>query len=276
MTRIRSPPPIAAGLAVAGCLIGGAIALGQSAPYRATTTLVVEVHGVPAAPTAKDAVPTIAALVVSDLVVENVAAAMQLGAGVVRSHLHESVVPRTALVRIGYDDASAVRARQLAQEASSALQAVVGARFGSRLTVAVVDPLSSSRLGRRWFDDALLGALAGALLGLGWQAALTFRPRGVPAPATPPATPEPASGTVVPEPELEAEPEPESEPEPAGRVAELRRALAARRDEFDPDQVVAWEAYLDALEAQAIDGELPPALESLARDVSEPLIEPAR
>jgi len=39
---------------------------------------------------------------------------------------------------------------------------------------------------------------------------------------------------------------------------------------------MTWEAYLDALEAQTVDGELPPALDALARDVFEPLIERAR
>jgi hypothetical protein len=305
MTRIRSPSPIAAGLAVVGFLAGGAILVAQSPPYRATTTLVVEVHGVPAAPTANDVVPTVAALVVSDVVVENVAAAGHLDFFAVRAHLHGSVVPGTALIRIGYDDASAVRAQQLAQEVSSALQAVVAARFGSRLTVAVVDPLRSARRGRAWLRDALLAVLAGTVLGFASEMALAYRPRrraarprprvtarAAPAAARrkPKSTPEPApvaKAEPVPkaEPVLKAEPvpkpvpkpvpEPVPVPDPAGRVVELRRLLAARRDEFDADQVVMWEAYLEALEAQTVDGKLPPALESLALGVFEPLLERA-
>jgi hypothetical protein len=288
MTRVRSPAPLAAGLAVVGFLIGGAIAISHSQPYRATTTLVVEVHGVPSGPTAGDAVPTIAALAVSDLVVENVAAAMHLDFFAVRSHLHGAVVPGTALIRIGYDDAAALRAQQLAQEASSALQAVVAARFGSRLTVAVVDPLRSSRLGRPWLRDLLFALLAAMIAGFAGELAVTLRrPRRAPAWSVPPAAPQPAVRAVVPRPEPEPEPEPVAEPEPlpeaepvrepepvpepAGRVAELRLALSARRDEFDLDQVAVWEAYLDALEAQTVDGELPPALEGLALDVFEPL-----
>ena len=281
MTRLRSPAPLAAGLAIVGFLVVGGIELGHSLPYRATTTLIVEVHGVPASPTAKDAVPTIAALVVSDLVVENVAAAVHLDFFVVRSHLHGSVVPGTAIIRIGYDDASAVRAKQLAQEASSALQAVVAARFGSRLTVAVVDPLRSARLGRPWLRDLLLALLAATLAGFAGELAVAFRPgrpRRAPAWSLPPVTPQPALRAVPPEPEPEPEaepepgPEPEPVPRPAGRLVELRRALAARQDEFDPDQVVVWEAYLDALQAQTVDGELPPALDLLALDVFEPLV----
>ena len=61
--------------------------------------------------------------------------------------------------------------------------------------------------------------------------------------------------------------------EASGRVADLRRMLAAHRDEFDPDQIVSWEASLGALEAQSVDGELSPALESLALELFEPLLE---
>lgn len=298
MSRARSPASLAAGLALAGCLIGGAIALSRSPPYRASTTLVVEVHGVPAAPSAKDAVPTIAALARSNVVVENVADAMKLEAAAVRSHLHASVVPGTALVRVGYDDPSDVRARQLAQEAASALQAVVGAHFGSRLTVSVADPLSSSRLGRPWLDGALIGALAGALLGVGLAAASELRgrpaadrPARAPRPARPPRparvrreraprkaadAPQPALRIVPPEPPKPS-PAPVQAPAPpreaSGRVADLRRILAAHRDEFDPDQIVSWEASLGALEAQSVDGELSPALESLALELFEPLLE---
>jgi hypothetical protein len=322
MIRVRSPAPVAAGLAVAGCLIGGAIALAGSPPYRASTTIVVEVNGVPANPTAKDAVPTIAALAVSNVVVENVADAMKLGTGVVRSHLRASVVPGTALIRVGYDDPSDVRARQLAQEAASALQAVVAAHFGARLSVGVADPLSSSRLGHPWLDDALFGALAGALLGIGWEAVVHFRsrpaterparvrperappkeraakqpkqakqpkepkpkrvkPQRVPKPKRVRPEPAPALRAVepatkpvpapVPAPAPQAPP-PSPEPAPSGRVADLRRALAAHRDEFDSDQIISWEASLGALEAQAVDGKLSPALESLALDLFEPLI----
>jgi uncharacterized protein YbaA (DUF1428 family) len=71
-------------------------------------------------------------------------------------------------------------------------------------------------------------------------------------------------------------PEPVAKPVPSGRVAGLRRAVAARRDEFDPDQVMMWEAYLDALQAQTVNGELPPELDLLAQDVFEPLIERVR
>lgn len=280
MTRLRSPAPLAAGLAVSVFLIAGGVALAHSSPYRATTTLVVQVHGVPA-PTAADAVPTIAALVASDLVVENVATALHLQATAVRSHLHGSVVRGTALVRIGYDDPAAVRAQQLAQEASSALQAVVAARFGSRLTVAVVDPPRSSRHGRPLLRDILLAVLAGTLAGSAGELALTLRRRRDPARSKPRAAPQPALEPVVPG--LKPKPEPKPPPPqqkppaaPSGRIVELRRALLARRDEFDSDQVVAWEAYLDALEAQVVDGELPPALESLALGVFEPLLERAR
>ena len=273
MSRAWSPAPAAAALVAAGCVVGIAVALSQSPLYRATTTVVVTVHGVPAVPTAKDAVPTIAALAAGDVVVENVAAGMHLGAGSVRSHLRATVVGRTALIRLSYDDAQDVRARQLAQESASALLAVVSARFGSRLSVAVVDTLHSSRLGRPWFDDALIGALAGALLGVAWQSrrlirrpAVGARRKRVVAAAAPGTQRSPPPPPVV-----APVAAPVAMPAQVGRIAELRQELAERRGEFDLDQVVTWEAYLDALELQAVDGELPPSFDGLMRDVFEPL-----
>jgi len=60
---------------------------------------------------------------------------------------------------------------------------------------------------------------------------------------------------------------------PESPLADLRRGLEEHRDEFPPDQVAEWEAYLDAFEAQVVDGELPPAMAGMAKDVFESLQE---
>jgi hypothetical protein len=258
---VRSALPLAGGCAVAGLVTGAVVGLLNAPPYRATTTLLVKSHNVPVA------LPTVAALATSDAVTGNVANALGVSAGSVRSHLHVSTVPSTALVRIDYDAGDRLHAQQVAQQEASALEAIAAARLGGAVSLSVVDPPRASRLGRPVLADALWGALIGAVVGLvaGWVRRFKREPR-----------PEVASDTVpVSDTVVEAPPPPEPEPVPvrASPLAELRRGLEEHRDEFSADQVAEWEAYLDAFEAQVVDGELPPSMAGMAQDVFEPLRE---
>jgi len=259
--NVRSPLPLAGGCAVAGLVIGAILGLLNAPPYRATTTLLVKSHNVPVA------LPTVAALATSDAVTGNVANALGVSAASVRSHLHVSTVPNTALVRIAYHAEDRLRAQQFAQQEASALEAIASARLGGVVSLSVVDPPRSARQSRPVLADALWGALIGAVVGLVAEWVRRFRrePRPAPVPGT-----DPVSGT-----DLAPEPPPEPQPEPApvreSPLAELRRGLEEHRDEFSIDQVVEWEAYLDAFDAQVVDGELPPSVAGMAQDVFEPL-----
>jgi hypothetical protein len=263
---VRSPLPLAGGCAVAGLVIGAVVGLLNAPPYRATTTLLVKSHNVPVA------LPTVAALATSDAVAGNVANALGVSVGSVRSHLHVSTVPGTALVRVRYDAADRLHAQQVAQQEASALEAIAAARLPGVVTLTVVDPPTAERQSRPILAYALWGALIGAVVGLiaEWVRRFKREPREASRPV--PGT-DPVPGTEVAPPE--PEPEPEPAPEPArlreSPLAELRRGLEQHRDEFSADQVAEWDAYLDAFEAHVVDGELPPSVAGMAQDVFEPL-----
>jgi capsular polysaccharide biosynthesis protein len=259
VTRVPVVLPV-----IAGIVVGVVVSLVQSTPYRATTTVAVTVKGAPAA------VPTVAELAKSDAVVDNVARATHLSADAVRAHLHVSVVPKTALIRLRFEDAARLRAEQIAQQEAIVLQAIVASRFGASTKVVVVDPARAEREGHPVLPDALWGALAGALLGLVLRS-VKHAPRRERVPEPAPAA---DARPLVAEPAAPAPaPSPPPPPPPRGRVAELREALDARRDGFSADQVAEWEAYLVAFEAQEVDGRLPPKLEGMVRDVFEPLLQ---
>ncbi|HEV8460004.1 MAG TPA: hypothetical protein VGQ38_04785 [Gaiellaceae bacterium] len=254
--RVRSPLPLAGGCALIGLAVGAVVGLLVSPPYRATTTLLAKSHDAPVV------VPTIGELAKSETVVHNVAQALHLSDGVVRSHLHVSTIPGTALVRVEYDDRDRVRAQQVAQQEASALESIAAARLPGVVTLNVVDPVTSARRPHRVFGFALWGALIGGLVGLAAEYGRRLRRHETPEPGSPPANQVP-----------EREPEPEPEAPRESPFAGLRRGLAEHRDEFSPDHVAEWEAYLDAFEAQLVDGELPPSTARMAEDVFQPLQE---
>ena len=274
---------------VLGLLVGAGVALAQHASYTSTSTVVVEVQGLPAtgAPRGADLAATVAALATSGTAVDNVAAAQQLDASTVRSHLRASVLDGTALVRLRYTDRSRDRADAVVQEAGSVLRALVLSQFASgprTLTVAQVDPPSARRRSHPVGRGALLGALIGAAVGF-----LVIRVRREGPAAVAPAQPGPGDSPrdLAEPPPPAAEPAP-LEPEPVRprpvapsaappprEVPELvavRRALAEHGHEFDPDEVTFWEAYAGGLEAQAVDGRLPERLRALIPDVFGPLL----
>ncbi len=260
--NVRSPLPLAGGCAVVGLVVGAVVGLLVTPPYRATTTLLAKSHNAPVV------VPTIAALAESDAVVHNVASALHLSDDEVRSHLHVSRVPNTALVRVQYDEGDRLQAQQVAQQEASALEAIAAARLPGVVTLSVVDPVRSARQPHRIFGYAIWGALIGGLVGIAAEYGRRLRRHEAPEPGSPPAN-------QVPEPEPEPAPEPPEPPEPPRKspLADLRRGLEEHRDAFSPDQVAEWEAYLDAFEAQVVDGELPPSMAGMAEDVFEPLQE---
>jgi capsular polysaccharide biosynthesis protein len=245
---------IAAACVAIGCAAGLVIALVSARSYRATTTMVVEVQGVPASPStmveSKSVAPTVAALATSDTVVQNVASALGLPESQVRSHLRSRPVKGTALFRLTYDDRSGTRATRVAERAASVVTLLVLSRFSGgnlRLSTAVTDPPRASARGKPWLRDGLLGLLAGAVVGAAVLAAGLVR----------------------------REPAPEAAPAPDPRLLErVRAALEARGGELDEAQRVRFETYLEELEAQAAIAPLPPRLERQAAGFFAPLLKP--
>jgi hypothetical protein len=260
VSRVRFVATGAAAVGVAGALMGGVVALSSAGSHRAVTTLGVQRGGAPAD------VPSIVALARTSVLAENVAQAAHVPTATIERHLHARALHGTALIELAYDDPSSARAAQLAQQAASTLQSLVAARFPA-LSVGVVDPAHPEPgTPRPVLRDVLIGALAGALVGALVGAALsgseevaeTTMPDIVP--PVPPQAPE-------------SQPELASEPVGSPELAQLRAALAAYGDEFRPDQVTEWAAFLDALEPHVVDGELPPAVAQVADEVFAPLRE---
>lgn len=174
----------------------------------------------------------------------NVARALHLSDDDVRSHLHVSTVPSTALVRVEYDDSDRRRAEQGARQEASALQAIAAAHLPGAATLSVVDPPGSRRLGHRILSYSLWGALIGGIVGLAGEYGRRLRRRR--------ETPEPESRVALGRPPTGPRGAPSRVPaRPGGRV----------------------EAYLDAFDAHVVDGELPPSMAGMASDVFEPLEE---
>jgi hypothetical protein len=236
--------------AAAGLVAGVAIGYAAGGSHRAVTSLAVQRGGTPVA------APTVAALVRTKLFADNL--------GVEGVHAH--VVHGTALVELSYTDDSGDDASRVVQRAATTLQSLVATRFPA-LGVGVVDPARAGGAERHPIRDGLSGALAGLFVG-------TFVPlgrrarRGEPAPPPPPPPLPPVPPAPAPVPAAEPEPGPRTGQSP---LAALRAEVEARRDEFPPDQVAEWEAYLDAFEAQAQDGEIPAGLRGMLDDVFEPL-----
>jgi capsular polysaccharide biosynthesis protein len=252
-------------LTVAGCVVGGVVSLIQQPAYRATTTVLVETHGAPAV------VPTVATLAVGGTVIGNVADAVHADPDTIRSHLRVQLVPRTALVRVEYDDADRARALQVAQQEATVLEAIVASRLGAATRVSIAEPVRAARLGRPVGRDVLVGSAVGLALGLAAAALLGRGKRDVVKVAMPVESHVDEPAPLAPEPAAVATPE--TQPPRPGRVAELRALVAERGAEFSVDQVAEWNGYLDALAAQEVDGELPPNLSGLVEDVFAPLLE---
>jgi hypothetical protein len=290
---VRTVVIAAAAAALLGAAIGIAVAAAGGSLHRAQTTVAVDVSGVPAGSRAKArgrlVVPTVAELARGTLVVENLAAALHLSPGTVRARLHADVVRGTALVRLRYDDPSAVRALANVQQAAVVLTSIVASQFASgpqRLSITVVSPpRPAAAPGRPYGSDGLGGALLGSLVGAGLAEAAARR-RGR-APAMPRSTrPKrtPSRADPAPEPEWVAAVAPVAAPAPAPpaptvpgeltqgawSLTELeRRVRAADARESQRDE---WLAYLDALRPAAENGTLGPAYDSVVFEIFGDLV----
>jgi capsular polysaccharide biosynthesis protein len=256
---VSSRALIAAGCVVIGCAAGVVLAIAIPTRYHAEATMVAELSGLPAASTdtvdAKPLVATVAKLATSDTAVENVAGALHISPSAVRSHLRASTVPGTALFHLTYEDRSQILAARVVEQAAAVVASLVTSRFAGssrRLTAAVTDPPRTTRLEAPWRRDGLLGALAGVFTGAAWFVLSRRRERLEPAPE---------SGIAAPV-------------APLSLLAEVRAALAVKGPEFDENQVLKWEAYLDELEGQAAGGPLPAHLEETAAGFFAPLLKP--
>jgi hypothetical protein len=304
---VRTVVTAAAAAAVLGAAIGIAVAAAGGTLHRAQTTVAVDVSGVPGGGRTQAGgglvVPTVAELATGTLVVENLASTLHLSPSTVRARLHASVVRGTALVRLRYDDPSAVRALADVQQAAVALTSIVASQFASgrqRLSIAVVDPpRPAAAPGKPYGRDALDGALLGALLAAGLAEAVTRR-RG--AQATPRARPKrlPRRATSEPKPKSQPGLGPETAPEPvaeaapaappaptptpqppapavpgeltqgAWSLAELERRVRAA--DARESQRAEWLAYLEALRPAAENGTLGPTYDSVVFEIFGDLV----
>jgi hypothetical protein len=233
----------AVALTAAGAVVGVVAAVAVAPGYDATATVVVRANDAPAA------LPTVAGLATSDVVVQNVAAALDLSEARVRANLHASTVTHSALVRIRYHDRDAVRARRVDQQATAVLQAIAGPRLGNGVRVDVVDPAHATSSARPYARDAGLGALVGAAAGGILLLAARLRRRAA---------------------------LPKRRADPHDLLGRVRAALADREGEFPEERLLEWYALLGVLSAEADGGPLSPALERVARERFAPLLAPPK
>jgi capsular polysaccharide biosynthesis protein len=122
-------------------------------------------------------------LATSGVVAGNVKSTLRLpeSAESLRRHLDASVRPGSEVIAITATDASADRARQLAQEAAVVFGQLVEARFGTSTPELHAAGLDSAHVlagpDRHFLRNGLIGALAGLLLGSALMFVLAIRTR---------------------------------------------------------------------------------------------------
>ena len=285
MSALPRPARVVLAGLVGGALVGVLLALAATPAHRARATVVVA----PALRTTGTALETttatIAALVGSSTVLNNVTDALGRPRGALAGAVHARPRHGTAIVEITVDQASGIEAERVAQQILVALPALAASRLphaGGTPVLAVDSPGGSARaLGRPYARNALLGALAGALLALAalFVVGARSRPRAAAAPAASPqpVTPQPtpvAPRKPAPAPAPEPPPVPAPEPAPAfeapgtprrGRFADLERIAAAETDQVRREEL---ELYLDQLRGHVLpDGTLPPNFAGLVEQV---------
>ena len=124
-------------------------------------------------------------LATSGVVAGNVKSTLRLpeSAESLRRHLDASVRPGSEVIAITATDASADRARQLAQEAAVVFGQLVEARFGTSTPELHAAGLDSAHVlagpDRHFLRNGLIGALVGLLLGSALMFVLAIRTRQV-------------------------------------------------------------------------------------------------
>ena len=165
--------PLAAGV-LAGIVVAMLVSLLGSTSRKAEAKVLITSPAGTAA--VRPLLGNLRELATSGVVAGNVKSTLRLpeSAESLRRHLDASVRPGSEVIAITATDASADRARQLAQEAAVVFGQLVEARFGTSTPELHAAGLDSAHVlagpDRRFLRNGLIGALVGLLLG----AALMF------------------------------------------------------------------------------------------------------
>jgi hypothetical protein len=156
--------------AVAGALLGLALAASQPARYRARATFVVAPALHRSDPALRTLTQTAASLVRSRSVAQNVVAALALqeSPNALASSIGVHVRSGTAVVDVSVTASNAVQSERIAQQVLTVFTGVADARLGRQgggAAVAVWDAPggSATALGKPYWRDVLLGAFLAAL-----------------------------------------------------------------------------------------------------------------
>jgi len=172
--------PLAAGV-LAGIVVALLVSLlGSTSRTAAATVLITSPAGTAAV---RPLLGNLRELATSGVVAGNVKSTLRLpeSAESLRRHLDASVRPGSEVIAITATDASADRARQLAQEAGVVFGQLVEARFGTSTPELHAAGLDSAHVlagpDRHFLRNVLIGALVGLLLGSALMLVLAIRTR---------------------------------------------------------------------------------------------------
>ncbi|MGZ4348151.1 MAG: YveK family protein [Gaiellaceae bacterium] len=175
--------PLAAGV-LAGIVLAIAVSLLGSTSRKAEAKVLITSPAGTAA--VRPLLGNLRELATSGVVAGNVKSTLRLpeSAESLRRHLDASVRPGSEVIAITATDASADRARQLAQEAAVVFGQLVEARFGTSTTELHAAGLDSAHVlagpDRHFLRNGLIGALVGLLLGAAAMFVLAGRRREAP------------------------------------------------------------------------------------------------
>jgi hypothetical protein len=175
--------PLAAGV-LAGIVVALLVSLLGSTSRRAEAKVLITSPAGTAA--VRPLLGNLRELATSGVVAGNVKSTLRLpeSAESLRRHLDASVRPGSEVIAITATDASADRARQLAQEAAVVFGQLVEARFGTSTPELHAAGLDSAHVlagpDRHFLRNALIGALVGLLLGAAAMFVLAGRRREAP------------------------------------------------------------------------------------------------
>ena len=175
--------PLAAGV-LAGIVVAIAVSLLGSTSRKAEAKVLITSPAGTAA--VRPLLGNLRELATSGVVAGNVKSTLRLpeSAESLRRHLDASVRPGSEVIAITATDASADRARQLAQEAAVVFGQLVEARFGTSTPELHAAGLDSAHVlagpDRHFLRNGLIGALVGLLLGAAAMFLLAGRRREAP------------------------------------------------------------------------------------------------